>query len=149
MILHVSWTALFNSPTSVNGSGNRNIAGFTGAMDFEANLDIKMTRLNQPLGFLLVANFSKEVTIIHHPHNFNGTLLRPTNSVGCLVGTGPNATPLSSIINQLSNPSKRLSPLSRTSGPASRLTRLQPSPPPPPTGSSTSQASTASSRPFP
>ena len=95
MILQASWTgALFNSLTSVNESGNRNIAGFSGVMDFEANLNIKITRLNQPLGFLLVANDWKEVTIIHHPHNFGGTLLRPANKVGCLVGTGPNATPI-------------------------------------------------------
>ena len=53
-----------------------------------------MRRLNQILGFLLVANISKEVTIIHHPHNFGGTLLLPTDKVGCLVGKGPNATPV-------------------------------------------------------
>ncbi len=43
MILQASWTALFNSLTTVNKSGNRNIANFTGTMDFEANLDVKMT----------------------------------------------------------------------------------------------------------
>jgi hypothetical protein len=63
-------------------------------MDFEANLDIEMMHLNQPLGFLLVANDPKDVTIIHHPHNFGGTLLCPTSKVGCLVRTGPNATPI-------------------------------------------------------
>ena len=78
MILQTSWTALLNLLTSVNESDNRNIAGFTGAMDFEANLDVKMPQLNQPLGFLLVVNDPKEVTIIHHPHNFGGTLLHPT-----------------------------------------------------------------------
>jgi hypothetical protein len=36
MILQASWTALFNWLTAVNESGNRNIAGFTSAMDFEA-----------------------------------------------------------------------------------------------------------------
>ncbi len=51
-------------------------------------------RLNKPLSFLLVANDSKEVTIIHQPHNFGGTLLCSTDKVGCLVGTGPNATPV-------------------------------------------------------
>ena len=34
MILHASWTALFNLLTSVNESGNQNIPGFTGVMDF-------------------------------------------------------------------------------------------------------------------
>ncbi len=34
---HTSWTARFNLLTMVNKSGNRNIAGFTGAMDFETN----------------------------------------------------------------------------------------------------------------
>jgi hypothetical protein len=53
-----------------------------------------MTQLNQNLGFLLVANNLKEVTIIHHPHNIGGTLLCPTDKVGCLVGTGPNSTPV-------------------------------------------------------
>jgi hypothetical protein len=46
MLLHTSWTALFNSLTTVNGSGNRNIAGFTGAMDFQTNSNEKMTQLN-------------------------------------------------------------------------------------------------------
>ncbi len=41
-----------------------------------------------------MANDSKEVTIIHQPHNFGGTLLHPTDKVGCLVGMGPNATPV-------------------------------------------------------
>jgi hypothetical protein len=41
MPLHPSWTALFNSLTMVNNSGNQNIAGFTGAMDFEANSNKK------------------------------------------------------------------------------------------------------------
>jgi hypothetical protein len=63
-------------------------------MDFEASLDIKMTSLDQPYGLLLVANKKKEVSILHHPHNFGGTLLRPTNKVGCLIGIGPSAVPI-------------------------------------------------------
>ena len=63
-------------------------------MDADANLDVQMTLLTLPLGLLLVANNSKEVQIIHHPHNFGGTLLRPTHKVGCLVGMGPNAIPV-------------------------------------------------------
>ncbi len=94
MILQASWTAFFNLLFAVNKSGNRNLPGFTGGMDFEANLNVKMTRLNQPLSFLLVVNDSKEVTIIHQPHNFGGTLLHPTDKVRCLVRTGPNATPI-------------------------------------------------------
>jgi hypothetical protein len=92
MILHASWKALFTALNAVNESGNRNIAGFTGAMDAEANLEVQMTRLTQPLGLLLIVNNSKKVSIIHHPHNFGGTLFRPTHKVGCLVGMGPNAT---------------------------------------------------------
>ena len=92
MILHASWKALFTALNAVNESGNRNIAGFTNAMDARANLEVKMTRLSQPFGLLLIANNSKKVSIIHHPHNFGGTLLRPTHKVGCLVGMGPNAT---------------------------------------------------------
>ena len=41
MPFHASWAALFNLLTTVNESGNRNIAGFTGAMDFEANSNKK------------------------------------------------------------------------------------------------------------
>ena len=94
MILQASWNSLFNSLNEVNESGKRNIAGFTDAMDAEANINIQMTRLTQPLGLLLIANNSKEVSIIHHSHNFGRTLLRPTHKVGCLVGMGPNATPV-------------------------------------------------------
>jgi hypothetical protein len=94
MTFHASWKALFDSITTVSESGNRNVAGFTGAMDFEASLDVKMTRLDQPYGLLLAANDKKEVSILHHPHNFGGTLLRPTNKVGCLVGIGPSAVPI-------------------------------------------------------
>jgi hypothetical protein len=92
MIHHASWKALFTALNAVNESGNRNIAGFTNAMDAGANLEVKMTRLSQPFGLLLIANNSKEVSIIPHPHNFGGTLLRPTHKVECLVGMGPNAT---------------------------------------------------------
>jgi hypothetical protein len=42
MTLHASWNALFNLLTRVNKSSNQNIASFTGAMDFEANPDVKM-----------------------------------------------------------------------------------------------------------
>jgi hypothetical protein len=94
MILHASWNALFNSLTAVNESGNRNIAGFTGAMNADTDIDVQMMRLTQPLGPILLANNSKEVSIIHHPHNFGGTLLCPTHKVGCLVGMGPNTTPV-------------------------------------------------------
>ena len=94
MTLHASWKALFTALNAVNKSGNRNIAGFTDAMDAGANLEVKMMWLSQPLGLLLIVNNSKEVSIIHHPHNFGGTLLRPAHNhkVGCLVGMGPNAT---------------------------------------------------------
>jgi hypothetical protein len=92
MILHAFWKALFTALNAVNESGNQNIAGFTNAMDTGANLEVKMMWLSQPLGLLLIVNNSKEVSIIHHPHNFGGTLLRPTHNVGCLVGMGPNAT---------------------------------------------------------
>jgi hypothetical protein len=94
MTFHASWKALFDSITTVNKYGDRNVAGFTGAMDFEASLDVRMTRLDQPYSLLLVANDKKEVSILHHPHNFGGTLLRPTNKVGCLVGIGPSAVPV-------------------------------------------------------
>ena len=43
MILHASWKALFTELNAVNESGNRNIAGFTGAMDAKANLDVPRT----------------------------------------------------------------------------------------------------------
>jgi hypothetical protein len=36
----------------------------------------------------------KGASILHHPHIFGGTLLRPTNKVGCLVGIGPSAVPV-------------------------------------------------------
>jgi hypothetical protein len=63
-------------------------------MDFKASLKLKMTRLDQPYGFLLATNKQKEVSNPHHPHNFGGTLLRPTNKVGCLIGIGPSAFPV-------------------------------------------------------
>jgi hypothetical protein len=94
MTFHASWNALFNSLATANESGNRNVAGFTGAMDFEVSLDAKMMSLNQPYGLLLVADNKKEVIILHNPHNFGGTLLCPTNKVGCLVSTGPAAVPV-------------------------------------------------------
>jgi hypothetical protein len=94
MTSHASWKALFYSITTVNESGDRNVTGFTSAIDFEASLEVKMTRLDQPYGFLLAANEKKEVSILHHPHNFGGTLLRPTNKVGCLIGFGPSAIPV-------------------------------------------------------
>jgi hypothetical protein len=36
MIFHASWKALFNLLTTVNKSGNQNIVGFTGGMNFKA-----------------------------------------------------------------------------------------------------------------
>ncbi len=38
MQLHASWKALFASITTVNKASNRNVAGFTGAMDLKASL---------------------------------------------------------------------------------------------------------------
>ncbi len=94
MHLHASWKALFASITAVNEAGDRNVAGFTGAMDLEVSLGEKMTKLVQPFGLLLAANNKKGIAILHHPHNFGGTLLRPSNKVGCLVGVGPSAVPV-------------------------------------------------------
>jgi hypothetical protein len=73
----------------VNKSGNQNIAGFTGVMDFNANPELKMAQLNQAYNFLLMANSTREVTILHNPYNFGGTLLCPTDKVGCLIRKGP------------------------------------------------------------
>jgi len=88
MLLHTSWTALFNSLTTVNESGNRS------AMDFETNSNKKMTQLNQPFNVILVATSTRAITVLHNPNNFGGTPLRPTNKVGCLVGTGPVSIPI-------------------------------------------------------
>ena len=94
MALHASWNPFFNLLTMVKKSRNRNIAGFTGAMDFEANPDVKMTRLNQAYLFILMANSTREVTILHNDHNLGGTLLCLTDKVGCLVRKGPSAIPV-------------------------------------------------------
>ena len=94
MHLHISWNALFTSITMVNEAGDRNVAGFTGTMDLEASLGEKMTKLVQRFGLLLAANEKKGIAILHHPHNFGGTLLRPSNKVGCLVGVGSSAVPV-------------------------------------------------------
>jgi hypothetical protein len=94
MILQASWKALFNLLTTVNKSGNQNISGYTNGMDFKAISDVKMTQLNQANGFLLEANYTWEITILHNPNNFGRNLLRPTNNVGCLVGMGPTAVPV-------------------------------------------------------
>jgi hypothetical protein len=53
-----------------------------------------MTTLNQSHGFLLTENLRKEIIFLHNPTNFGGTLLRPTDKVGCLVGIGPKAIPV-------------------------------------------------------
>ncbi len=94
MHLHASWKALFASITMVNEAGNRNVAGFTGMMVLEASLAKTRMKIVQPFGLLLAANKKKGITILHHPHNFGGTLLRPSNRVGCLVGVGSSAVPV-------------------------------------------------------
>ena len=53
-----------------------------------------MMQLNQPFNVILVASSTKGITVLHNPHNFGGTLLRPTNKVGYLVGTGPVSIPV-------------------------------------------------------
>jgi len=53
-----------------------------------------MTQLNQPFNVILVATSTRAITVLHNPHNIGGTLLRPTNKVGCLVGTGPVSIPV-------------------------------------------------------
>ena len=78
----------------VNQSGNRNIAGFTSAMDFKANANKKMMQLNQPFNVVLVANNTRRIIILHNPHNFGETLLHSTNKVRCLVGTSPVTIPI-------------------------------------------------------
>jgi hypothetical protein len=94
MTSHASWKAFFYLITTVNESGDQNITGFTGAMDFEASLEVKMTMLDQPYGFLLAANKKRESPYSTTPTIFGGTLLRPTNKVGCLVRIGPSAVPV-------------------------------------------------------
>jgi hypothetical protein len=78
----------------VNEAGDRNVASFTGVMELEASLGKKMTKLVQPFGLLLAANDKKGITILYHPYNFGGTLIRPSNKVGCLVGVGSSAVPV-------------------------------------------------------
>jgi hypothetical protein len=78
----------------VNEAGDRNVAGFTGAMVLKASLAKAMMKIVQPFGLLLAANKKKGITILHHPHNSGGTLLRPSNKVGCLVGVGSSAVPV-------------------------------------------------------
>jgi hypothetical protein len=63
-------------------------------MDFKANPELKMARLNQAYNFLLIANSTREVTILQNPYNFGRTLICPTDKVGCLVGKGPSAFPI-------------------------------------------------------
>jgi hypothetical protein len=41
-----------------------------------------------------MANSMREVTILHNPYNFGGTLLQPMGKVGCLVGKGPSTFPV-------------------------------------------------------
>ncbi len=53
-----------------------------------------MARLNQAYSFLLMANSTRDVTILHNPYNFCVTLLCPTDKVGCLVGKEPSALPV-------------------------------------------------------
>jgi hypothetical protein len=136
MTSHTSWKALFYLITMVNKSGDQNVTSFTGAMDFEASLKEKITRFDQPCGFLLAANKKKEVSILHQPHNFGGTLLRPTNKVGCLTGIGPSAVPV--IVDHIAalGSTQAITPPSRTSWAAPRPTASQPSPPPPADGGS-------------
>jgi hypothetical protein len=78
----------------VNKSGNQNIAGFTSVMDFEANPGVKMAQLNQTYNFLLMANSTRKVTILHNPYNFGGILLCPMDKVGCLIQKGSSAFPV-------------------------------------------------------
>jgi hypothetical protein len=63
-------------------------------MDFNANPELKIARLNQAYNFLLMANGTREVTILHNPYNFGGTLLCSTDKMGCLVGKGSSAFPV-------------------------------------------------------
>ncbi len=79
MTLHASGNILFNSLTTVNKSGNQNIAGFTGAMDINANPELKMLQLN---------------IILLNPYNFGRTLFCPMDKVGCLVRKGPSSFPV-------------------------------------------------------
>jgi hypothetical protein len=94
MTLHNSWKSFLLSLTAANESGDRNIPGFTGAMNFESSADEKMTALNEPNGVLLTANNRQEIVLLHNPKNFGGTLLRPTDKIGCLLGVGHNAMPV-------------------------------------------------------
>ena len=94
MIFHNSWKDHFLLLTAASESGNQNIPGFTGAMNFESSAKEKMTTLNKPNSFLLTANHKKEIALLHKPKNFSGTLLRPTNKIGCLLGIGHNAMPI-------------------------------------------------------
>ena len=53
-----------------------------------------MTMLNQSHHFLLMAYNKKEIVFLYNPMHFGSTLLRPTYKVGCLVGIGSKAIPV-------------------------------------------------------
>jgi hypothetical protein len=63
-------------------------------MNFESLVDKKMMALNEPNGFLFTANLKKEIALLHSPKKSSGTLLCPTNKIGCLLGIGHNAMPI-------------------------------------------------------
>ena len=129
MNLHASWKSYFLSLTASNESGDRNIPGFTGTMNFESSVNVKMTTLNEPNGVLLTANNRQEIVLLHNPNNFGGTLLCPTDKVGCLLGVGHNATPV------IIDATAALQPLQVVVPHAHRLTNSKPSPSPPQTDS--------------
>jgi hypothetical protein len=106
----------------VHKAGDRNVDGFTGAMDLEASLYVKMMKLVQPFGLLLVANDKKEIAILHHPHNFSGTA-----SSGMALLPFPSC----STTKETFAPSRRSSLPSQTSSAAPPSTTSPPSPPPP------------------
>jgi hypothetical protein len=91
MLLNASWKVFFALIIAVNKAGDQNVTGFANAMDLKASLGKKMTKLVQPVGLLLMANATKEIAILCHPHNFGGTLLCPSNKVSCLIRVGPSA----------------------------------------------------------
>ena len=62
MTLRNSLKDHFFSLTAANESGDRNIPGFTGAMNVESSADKKMTALNKSNGFLLTTNHKKEIS---------------------------------------------------------------------------------------
>jgi hypothetical protein len=95
MMLSATWKDYFTSLVAANEMGNQNTAVYTTAWAMVVPPATKLSTLtSDPDMILFAADTESTMITLHSFTNLGGSLLRPSNKVVCLTGSGHTGVPL-------------------------------------------------------